>query len=66
MTWRVYGVHLAQDPESSGGVREILTEIPINETMPTYTSSMLNVPPLSFEYGIHKLVFRIEVRISTS
>ena len=61
MSWKAYEVTLLDDPSSHAGKIEILNELYINETMPTYTSGLLVVPPLSFNYGLHKLVFRFDV-----
>ena len=61
MTWRAFYVTLVDDSDSQAGKQEILDEIQINETMPTYTTSLLNVPPLAFDYGLVKLVFRLDV-----
>ena len=61
MSWKAFSVELADDPNSLSGKVEVLTEIQINETMPTYLSGLLDIPKLSFQYGLHKLVFRFEV-----
>lgn len=61
MSWKAFSVELRDDPNSFSGKIEFLTEIQINETMPSYQSGLLDIPPLSFQYGLHKLVFKYEV-----
>ena len=61
MSWKVYNVTLTDDEESQIGKKETLVEIQINETIPSWDRAVLNVPPLTFNYGLHKLVFRFEI-----
>ena len=61
MTWFAYKVSIMKDPASQTGLIEQLQEIQINETVPTYQSSLIDVPPLTLDYGLHKLVFKLEV-----
>lgn len=61
MAWEAYEVTLLNDPNSQVGKREQLSWIPINETISSYKTGLLNIPPLTFDYGLHKLVFRLEV-----
>jgi len=61
MTWFAYKVNLVKNPESETGLIEQLTEIRINDTVPTYTSSMITIPPLTLDYGLHKLEFQLEI-----
>ncbi len=59
MTWKAYEVTVIDDSDSQIGKKEILKELAINETIPdTYKTSLLDVPGLTFNYGLHKLVFR--------
>ena len=52
---------LQDDPESHSGRKEVLTMINITEIIPSYKSDQLDVKPLTLDYGLHKLVYRIEV-----
>ena len=61
MTWSAYTVAIVKDPASQTGLIEQLTEIRINDTVPTYTSSLINIPPLTFDHGLHKLEFKLEI-----
>ena len=61
MSWKVYNVTLTDDEESQIGKKETLVEIQINETIASWDRAVLNVPPRTFNYGLHKLVFRFEI-----
>ena len=61
MAWKVYEVTLTDDEESQIGKKEELKEIQINQTIPSWDRAVLNVPPLTFNYGLHKLVFRFDI-----
>ena len=61
MAWKVYEVALVKDEESQVGLKEVLTEIQINTTIDSWDRAVLNVPPLTFNYGLHKLVFRFDI-----
>ena len=61
MAWKVYEVKLTDDEASQIGKKEILKEIQINETIDSWDRAVLNVPPLTFNYGLHKLVFRFDI-----
>ena len=61
MLWTAYKVLIKKDPNSQAGLVEELTEIQINETVPTFQSSMIDIPPLALDYGLHKLVFKMEI-----
>ena len=61
MAWKVYEVTLSDDEESQIGKKEELTEIQINTTLPTWNRAVLNVLPLSLDYGLHKFVFRFDI-----
>ena len=61
MSWRVFEVEISVDPDSQIGKKEKLTPIQINETVPSWKSSLLDIPKLTFMYGLKKLVFRFEV-----
>ena len=50
-----------EGPQSQTGLIEELTEIQINETVPSYQSSMIDIPGLTLETGLHKLVFKLEI-----
>ena len=60
----MYSVELMDDPNSQVGVLESLTEILLNETTPSWNQSNLNIPALSMDLGLYKLVFRLEVSIA--
>ena len=57
----MYTVEISDDPESQIGKKEKLTMVPINETVPSWKSSLLDIPKRTFMYGLHKLVFRFEI-----
>ena len=62
MKWRVYQVELQKDENSQVGQKEILTEIQINDTVPSWNRGVLDIPPLTLqEYGLYKLVFRFDI-----
>ena len=61
MKWKAYTVEIVEDEESQVGKKEELTELMINETIPSWQTSLLDVPSRVFEYGLHKLVFRFEI-----
>ena len=61
MKWKVYEVTLTDDEESQIGKKEALKEIQINQTIDSWDRAVLNVPPLTFNYGLHKLVFRFDI-----
>ena len=61
MKWRVYSVELQKDENSQVGKKEILTEIQINDTVPSWNRGVLDIPPLTLDYGLHKLVFRFDI-----
>lgn len=61
MEWSCYKVEIKKDPQSQTGLIEELTEIQINETVPSYQSSMIDIPGLTLETGLHKLVFKLEI-----
>ena len=56
---------LINDPGSHTGLSEELIEIPINGTLSSWNSSMLDVPSNFLDYGLHKIVFRFEVETYT-
>ena len=64
-TWRLYKVDLIIDPGSYTGQTEELDEIPINGTLSSWNSSMLDIPSNFLDYGLHKIVFRFEVETYT-
>ena len=61
LEWSAYMVDLVEDPSSPAGIVEKLTEVQINETIPTYQSALIDVPPNTLEYGLYKLFFKLEV-----
>ena len=61
MEWSCYSVDIKKDPQSQTGLIEELTEIQINETVPSYTSSLIDIPGLTLETGLYKLVFKLEI-----
>ena len=61
MLWSAYSVAIKKDPNSQTGLIEELTEMQINETIPTYMSALLEVPPNTLDYGLYKLVFKLEI-----
>jgi hypothetical protein len=54
-------VSLVNDPNSQVGKVEVLTPIQINTTIPSWNQGVLDVPGLTFDYGLHKFVFRFQV-----
>ncbi len=50
---------LLDDPQSQAGQKELLDLL--NGTLPNPNSGLLNVPKLAFDYGLHKLVFKLEI-----
>ena len=53
MEWSCFKVEIKKDPQSQTGLIEELTEIQINETVPSYTSSLIDIPGnLNTEYYI--------------
>ena len=61
MLWTAYKVLIKKDPASQAGLVEELTEIQINDTVPTYQSSLIDIPGLTLDLGLHKLVFKMEI-----
>jgi hypothetical protein len=61
MYWSAYYVTLVTDSTSPAGKTEKLTQININQTMPSFTTTLLSVPSLAFNYGLVKLVYRFQV-----
>ena len=61
MSWRVFTVVVTDDPDSQIGKKETLTQIQINETISSWNSALLDVPKLTFMYGLHKFVFRFSI-----
>ena len=61
MKWKAYTVVIEEDEESQVGKKEKLTEVQINETIPSWNTALLDAPGNVFEYGLHKLVFRFEI-----
>ena len=53
---------VTKDSMSQIGVKEVLTSVQINETVPSFNQRQLNVPPLTLGLGIYKLVFHFEVK----
>jgi len=56
----VYWVDLVKDKASQAGYRELLTHL--NGTLKDNNNALISVPKLIFEYGLHKLVFRVEIK----
>lgn len=61
MEWKVFSVAIKKDPSSQTGLIEELTEIQINDTVPTYQSSVIEIPPNILEFGLYKLVFKLDI-----
>ena len=61
LTWTAYTVMIINDPSSHAGQKEILSPLQINETLPTYKEALLDVPARTFDYGLHKLIFTLEI-----
>ncbi len=64
-TWKIFKADLEDDPSHHTGKREVLTNIPINESLASWNTSMLDVRSLFLNYGLHKLVFRFQVETYT-
>ena len=65
MSWRAYKVEVIDNPSAPGGKEGVLTEVPLNTTTPSWNTTLLDIPPLSFDYGLYKLVFKLEVNFTT-
>ena len=61
LRWRVYEVELIDDENSQIGKKEKLNEIQINNTVPSWNRGVLDIPPLTLGYGLHKLVLRFDI-----
>ncbi len=61
MEWRFFTVDLIPDESSQVGMKEELTQIAVNETIPSYTQTLLTVPKLTLDPGLYKIVFHFEV-----
>ena len=61
MLWSAFKVVIKKDPNSQTGLIEELTEIQINETVRSYQSSLIDIPGLTLDVGLHKLVFKLEI-----
>jgi hypothetical protein len=61
MEWRIFEVELIADPVSQVGLKEVLTPVSINETVPSYTLLTIDIPKTTLNPGLHKLVFHFEV-----
>lgn len=61
MAWKVYEVSLVKDDDSQVGMKEVLKEIQINNTVPSWNQAVLDMPSLTLNYGLHKLVFRFDI-----
>ena len=61
MLWSAFKVAIKKDPNSQTGLIEELTEIQINETVRSYQSSLIDIPGLTLDVGLHKLVFKLEI-----
>lgn len=46
---------------SQVGVMEELTEVFINESLPSWNTTALQIPSRFFDYGLYKAVFRLEI-----
>lgn len=62
MRWNVYQLERERDLGSQVGMKEKLTLVPINGTVPSYTQLQLNMPARALDLGLYKLVFKFEVR----
>ncbi len=54
-------MNLQPDPTSFTGWAEGLKEIQINESISTWNNSIIDIHERFLEYGLHKLVFRMDV-----
>ena len=62
MRWNVYQLERERDLGSQVGMKEKLTFVSINGTVPSYTQLQLNMPARALDLGLYKLVFKFEVR----
>lgn len=62
MSWRLYQAYFIPDESSQIGVKEDLVEIPLRDTNPSWNLSVLVVPGLTYDVGVYKAVFRLDVR----
>ena len=62
LEWLAFRVALVKDPSSSSGnLKEVLTPMQINKTIPSYQSAVLSVPPNVLDFGLYKLVFKLSI-----
>jgi hypothetical protein len=62
LEWSAYQVTLVKDPNSmSDGLMESLVQVQINQTIPSYSSAVLSVPPNVLDFGLYKLVFKLSI-----
>ena len=52
---------MIDDENSQIGKKEKLNEIQINNTVPSWNRGVLDIPPLTLGYGLHKLVLRFDI-----
>lgn len=62
MEWKLFSVKLVRDEMSQIGMKEELTQIQINNTIPSYNQLLINVPAQVLQTGLYKLVFHYEVQ----
>ena len=56
-------VELKSESEDKSDLKPELHLLEINDTIPSYQSTLMIVPPRILASGLHKLVFRFEVNI---
>ena len=61
--WKIYQVELvkSESEETKSDLKPVLHLLEINDTIPTYQSTLMIVPPRILTSGLHKLVFKFEV-----
>ena len=61
--WKIYQVELvkSESEDTESDLKPVLHLLEINDTIPTYQSTLMIVPPRILTSGLHKLVFKFEV-----
>jgi hypothetical protein len=57
----VYSAELAPDKTSPVGKMEVLEEVDIKAITDTWKNKLIQVPPLTLDYGLYKFVYKFEV-----
>ena len=61
LEWSIFKTELIEDATAPGGILEKLNEVQINESIPTYRSALIDIPPNTLDYGLYKMFFKLEI-----